>query len=254
MNCLLGVLSLWCVSNQNANAQINKLQDYENKKSAPIGTFQGINFKEGGFSGLFAIPNTNGKEFWTVSDRGVNVDAAKANLSTCRPTYDKIYGFPNYAPKIHRIKIQGDSIQILQTITIKRPNGTTATGLINPTGFGSTSTEVASTDTVQNCANFTTKTVNKDVWGIDSEGITVDKDGNFWICEEGGPTNNPNAEPKEKGGEEGQAVGGEQPPAEPQKGTSLQDPQSQERFKKEQEAADKSREDSPNEEKSDDTK
>ena len=61
--------------------------------------------------------------------------------------------------------------------------------------------------------------------------------------EEGGPTNNPNAEPKEKGGEEGQAVGGEQPPAEPQKGTSLQDPQSQERFKKEAEAAADSRTD-----------
>lgn len=25
-------------------------------------------------------------------------------------------------------------------------------------------------------------------WGIDSEGLIVDKDGNFWICEEGGPT------------------------------------------------------------------
>jgi len=61
--------------------------------------------------------------------------------------------------------------------------------------------------------------------------------------EEGGPTNNPNAEPKEKGGEEGQAVGGEQPPAEPEKGTSLQDPQSQERFKKEAEAAADSRTD-----------
>lgn len=62
--------------------------------------------------------------------------------------------------------------------------------------------------------------------------------------EEGGPTNNPNAEPQEKDkGEEGQAVGGKQPPAEPQKGTSLQDPQSQERFKKEQEAAENSRTD-----------
>ena len=58
--------------------------------------------------------------------------------------------------------------------------------------------------------------------------------------EEGGPTNNPNAEPQEKDkGEEGQAVGGEQPPAEPEKGTSLQDPQSQERFKKETDAAEK---------------
>jgi len=74
--------------------------------------------------------------------------------------------------------------------------------------------------------------------------------------EEGGPTNNPNAEPQEKGnGEEGQAVGGEQPPAEPEKGTSLQDTESQERFKKEQEAADKSREEKPKEDAtSDDTK
>ena len=71
---------------------------------------------------------------------------------------------------------------------MKRPNGTGATGLINPTGFGSTSAELASTDTVQNCANFNTKTAAKDVWGIDSEGLVVDKEGNFWIAEEGGPT------------------------------------------------------------------
>ena len=159
---------------------------------APIGTFQGIQFREAGLSGLFPIPNTNGKEFWTVSDRGVNIDAGNANVAGCRPTYDKIYAFPNYAPKIHRVKLEGDSVRVLQTITIKRPNGTTATGIINPTGFGSTSAELPSIDTVQSCgvsnANFLAKTVAKDAWGIDSEGIAVDKDGNFWICEEGGPT------------------------------------------------------------------
>lgn len=169
-------------------SQITVQKDYSNKTSAPIGTFQGIKFREGGFSGLFPIPNTGGKEFWTLSDRGVNVDCGSANLATCRPTYDKLYSFPTYAPKIHRIRIQGDSVQILQSITIKRPNGTGATGIINPTGFGSTATELASTDTVMNCANFLTKTAAKDIWGIDSEGIIVDADGNFWICEEGGPT------------------------------------------------------------------
>jgi 2',3'-cyclic-nucleotide 2'-phosphodiesterase (5'-nucleotidase family) len=169
-------------------AQINLLQDYQNNNSTTIGTYQGIEFREAGFSGLFPIPNTNGKEFWTVSDRGVNIDAGNANLPSCRPTYDKIYAFPTYAPKIHRIKIQGDSIQILQTIAMKRPNGTFASGLINPTGFGSTAIEVPSTDTVQNCANFNLKTTTKDAFGIDSEGILVDNEGNFWICEEGGPT------------------------------------------------------------------
>lgn len=84
--------------------------------------------------------------------------------------------------------MNGDSIQILQSISIKRPNGTTATGLLNPAGFGSTEAELNSTDTVLACTNFAAKTVAKDIWGIDSEGIVVDKEGNFWICEEGGPT------------------------------------------------------------------
>ncbi len=170
-----------------ANAQITLLQDYQNNTSALIGTYQGINFREAGFSALYAIPNTNGKEYWTVSDRGPNIDGANANPAACHPTYDKIFPFPTFAPKIYRIRISGDSIQILQTITMKRPSGTNATGLMNPTGFGSTALEVPSTDTVLDCANFNAKTAAKDVWGIDSEGILVDKDGNFWICEEGGP-------------------------------------------------------------------
>jgi Esterase-like activity of phytase/Bacterial protein of unknown function (DUF839) len=188
---VLGALTSVLMTQQ-VDAQIAKIKDYGFKQMAPIGTFQGIQFREAGLSGLFPIPNTNGKEFWTVSDRGVNIDAANANVAGCRPTYDKIYAFPNYAPKIHRVKLEGDSVRVLQTIAIKRPNGTTATGIINPTGFGSTALEVPSIDTVQSCgvdnANFNAKTVAKDAWGIDSEGIAVDKDGNFWICEEGGPT------------------------------------------------------------------
>jgi hypothetical protein len=51
--------------------------------------------------------------------------------------------------------------------------------------------------------------------------------------EEGGPTNNPNAEPKQ----DTQPQGGEQPQEEPPKGTSLQTPETQARYKKEAEAA-----------------
>lgn len=173
-------------------AQITLMQDYKNNNSPFIGTFQGINFREAGFSGIYPVPGTNGKEFWVCSDRGVNIDAANANGGAtggpCAPTYDKIYAFPNYAPKIHRVRLNGDSVQILQTITIKRPNGTGATGIINPAGFGSKASEVASTDTVMDCANFGTKTTPKDIWGIDAEGIAVDAQGYFWVCEEGGPT------------------------------------------------------------------
>lgn len=188
LNTLLLAIAGVTLAAGQANAQISIVQDYKNYSSAPIGTFQGINFREGGFSGIYPVAGTHGKEFWITSDRGVNIDAANANPSGCTPTYDKIYAFPSYAPKIHRVRVNGDSVQILQTISIKRPGGTPATGIINPTGFGSTATEIASTDTVQNCANFNSKTTAKDIWGIDAEGIAVDREGNFWICEEGGPT------------------------------------------------------------------
>jgi len=188
LNTLLLGIACLAIPQMKAMAQISILQDYKNYTSAPIGTFQGINFREGGFSGIYYVPNTNGKEFWVCSDRGVNIDCASANPAGCTPTYDKMYAFPGYAPKIHRVRLNGDSVQILQTISVKRPGGTPATGIINPTGFGSTAAEVASTDTVLNCINFNAKTAAKDIWGIDCEAIVVDKNGNFWLSEEGGPT------------------------------------------------------------------
>ncbi len=181
-------LSLLGCSGMVADAQITLLKDYKNYTSAPIGVFQGINYREAGFSALYSIPGTNGKEFWICSDRGVNIDCANANPAGCTPMYDKLYGFAGYAPKIHRVRVNGDSVQILQTITMKRPNGTNATGVLNPTGYGSTATEEASTDTVLNCANYAAKLAPKDIWAIDAEAIAVDKDGYFWISEEGGPT------------------------------------------------------------------
>ena len=183
----LSVLLLTIISVA-SDAQITLMQNYQNNTSAPIGVYQNINFREAGFSSLYPIPNTGGREFWTISDRGPNIDDANANQAACRPTYDKMFPFPFYAPKIHRIRLDGDSVEIMQTITMKRPDGTDATGVMNPAGFGSTALEVVSTDTVQNCANFSLKTAAKDIWGIDSEGILVDRDGNFWISEEGGPT------------------------------------------------------------------
>ena len=171
-----------------STAQITLLQDYKNYTSPSIGTFQGNVYREAGFSGLFPIAGTNGKEFWTISDRGLNVDDASANPPGCQPAYDKLFAFPNYAPKIHRIRIQGDSVQILQTITVKRPNGTNASGVLLPAGFGSTATEQGSTDTVLDCANFPNKIAAKDPWAIDCEGIVVDKNGFFWLAEENGPS------------------------------------------------------------------
>ncbi|MES2479349.1 MAG: esterase-like activity of phytase family protein [Bacteroidota bacterium] len=175
-------------ANTDSQAQISKAADYKNNYSATIGTFMGLTFREAGFSALAVIPGTGGTEFWTCSDRGVNVDCGSANPTGCKPTYDKMFCFPSYSPKIHRVKIQGDSVQILKSITVKRPNKTATVGYLLPTGFGSTATEQASTDTVLDCANFASKLAPKDAWSIDCEAIAVDKKGNFWLAEENGPS------------------------------------------------------------------
>ena len=121
LHTLLIAISVMLLSQNESKAQITLLQDYANNSSATIGTFQNINYREGGFSALYPIAGTNGKEFWTCSDRGVNIDAANANLPACRPTYDKIYGFPNYAPKIHRIRLNGNTVEINgQSISISK--------------------------------------------------------------------------------------------------------------------------------------
>lgn len=185
---LLSIAGAALIGINSSKAQIVLLNDYQNHTSDSIGIFQGNLYREGGFSTLYPIPNTNGKEFWTCSDRGVNVDAANANSDECHPTYDKMFCFPDYAPKIHRIRLDGDSVEVLQTIVIKRPTGENARGVLNPTGYGSKEVEQGSTDTVANCDDFNNKIAPKDYWALDPEGIVKDSLGFFWVGEENGPT------------------------------------------------------------------
>ncbi len=168
-----------------SRAQILLKQVYDNNYSQAIGVAGGINYREGGFSGLCVIPGTEGTEFYSLTDRGVNIDAKNAS---CTPSYDKIFPFPNYSPKIFRIKLKGDSVQILNSITLKRPNGSATTGILNPADFGSTSTEAVWSEIPSVCGDEIGVTLNKDIWGIDSEGIAIGSNNDFWICEEGGPT------------------------------------------------------------------
>lgn len=179
LQVLIGITAL------ETRSQVVSIDTFRIKQSVLIGNYQNIDFFEGGFSGITVVPGTNGTEFYINSDRGPNIDSKNA---ACTPTYDKMYPFPNYAPKIHRVKIQGDSILILNTLTIKKPDGNNASGIINPTGFGSTATEQPRKDTISNCANISSVILSKDIWGIDPEGIAIGRDNDFWLCEEGGAT------------------------------------------------------------------
>lgn len=129
---------------------------------------------EGGFSGLHYIKGTNGLEFYTLGDRGPNVeaDAANGNVVT------KLFPDPSYAPKYHKIKLMPDNtISITSSITFKRPGGTNLSGLVPSNTLGG-SGEVA-WDINQNV-------LPGDDWGIDCEGIVEGKDNDLWVCDEYG--------------------------------------------------------------------
>ncbi|MFZ4621207.1 MAG: choice-of-anchor I family protein [Bacteroidota bacterium] len=145
-----------------------KVDSFVWKNPGMITAKQGINVLEGGFSGLASIPYSP-NEFYVVSDRGPNADYNGG-----------IYFLaPSYAPKLHRIKLAGDSVQIISTKELKRPNGSFVSGLPNPSGFGGTG-EIAYNDTL------VTSTLTPDEWGIDLEGVAIGAGGTLWFCDEYG--------------------------------------------------------------------
>jgi len=166
---------LLAVSFAQANAQDVKLTTYEFKQPPVIGEYHGVAIHDGGISGMSYIQGSR-NEFYLLTDRGPNADAANANGGT----ETKIFPFPKFAPKILKVRAEGDSLRILETLTLKLPGGATATGIPHPLGKGE-SGEVAWSDT-----NKTP--VNLDEWGIDSESLGISNDGNFWIGDEYSPS------------------------------------------------------------------
>lgn len=176
--------SLVVVSNEVSSTvtvyEVNEVttETYEWHHTDSIGTWSGITLYDGGASGLHYLPGTD-REFMIVSDRGPNA-IGDNNPNNTPGTPVKVFPLPGYAPRYHHIKAQNDSVLVLNTTELKRPGGTPATGLPNPTATGGTG-EVAWSDT-------TGTVIAPDVWGLDSEGIAEGNDNDLWIAEEYGPT------------------------------------------------------------------
>ncbi|MFN0033289.1 MAG: choice-of-anchor I family protein, partial [Flavobacteriales bacterium] len=150
------------------------LETFDLNTTDTAGVYNDEVILEGGASGLFYKDGSN-NEFYIVSDRGPNADAVNHELAT-GPTLH--FPFPDYAPKIHEIQTAGEEIFITNTTTIKRPGGADATGIPLPANAGSTG-EAAWSD-------LNATPISPDTWGIDSEGIALGNDGNFWVCDEYG--------------------------------------------------------------------
>lgn len=171
LTCIL-FSAAWFLS---AEAQNIKLRTFELKNPPVIGAYHGVNVRYGGISGISYIDGSR-NEFYLVTDRGPNADAANANSGI----ETKIFPFPKFAPTILKVRAEGDSLRILETLTLKLPGGATASGIPHLAAEGETA-EVAWSDTNRAPVTF-------DDWGIDSESLTLGDDGDFWVGDEYSPS------------------------------------------------------------------
>lgn len=120
----------------------------------------------------------NEPEFYALTDRGPNADAP--NYQDGDEVYpSKFFPSATFTPSIGILTLKEDGAVINSAIKIKDSLGNDITGLpLEPGQVGSTG-EIALDMNLNN--------LGYDNNGIDSEGISVDKDGNFWICDEYGP-------------------------------------------------------------------
>lgn len=134
-----------------------------------IGTGLGRSWYLGGFSGLYPIERS-GDEYWTITDRGPNLDEGQGN--TCVQDA-KIYPLPGFAPEIIRIRVDGPAIKIKKRIPLRFSSGPAVGYSVRPAPKNEVSLGPA-------CEPLGTSPR-----GIDSEGIVVDRrnDG-FWIADE----------------------------------------------------------------------
>ncbi|MCG3119542.1 MAG: hypothetical protein ALAOOOJD_01972 [bacterium] len=157
-----------------ASGQESKLVKYEFKTPPVIGTFRDVTIREGGISGLQFIRGSK-NEFYLLTDRGPNADAGAANAG--KETI--LFAFPNFSPRIFRVRAQGDSLKILKTLPLKKHDGRKVSGIPHPAGFGN-SGEIAWSEMNKEAA--------LDKWGLDSESLAIGANGDFWIGDEYGPT------------------------------------------------------------------
>ena len=141
------------------------------EKSLSIGKVNDIEFSEGGFSGLTYVPNSE-NEFLAISDRGPNLKYKVDSISS----EIKIFPFPNYHPKILKLKIEENQLVITDTLSIKNFDEKAVVGL--PVANLTNQTKEIAWENTQ------AKVLKNHPNGIDAEAINIDKNGDYWISDE----------------------------------------------------------------------
>ncbi|MFL6090720.1 MAG: esterase-like activity of phytase family protein [Aeromicrobium sp.] len=113
-------------------------------------------------SALFPL---GGNEYWTLTDRGPNLEVVDDVHSFVVPTFD---------PTLVHVKVRGESIDVLDAIPITNAEGKPVTGIPNRAAGEESAPLAADARAV----------LPYNINGLDPEGLVRTPDGHFWISEE----------------------------------------------------------------------
>ena len=122
-------------------------------------------------SDLWHGPTDAQNEFWMLTDRGPNGQIKVDG------TNRRTFWVPDFTPMILRVKTEGKTIRILETIPIVGQSGKPVTGLPNLNGIDETPYEYSAREALPFNPN-----------GLDTEGLVRTTAGEFWIAEEYSPS------------------------------------------------------------------
>ncbi len=144
--------------------------------------------RNGGYGSAMTRHPSQPTQFYALTDRGPNA-SFNGNYGN-----GKKFPTPDYTPRIGLFEIFDDgTIAQLDTILLKRPDGTPITGLPNTSALGGTGETPYNADGSPVLVDPTvaydaaTNPLRLDDYGLDGEGLVALSDGTFWVSDEYGP-------------------------------------------------------------------
>lgn len=140
------------------------------EKPASIGEINGVEFFEGGFSGLYY--DISEDVFYTITDRGPNLKHKVDSISE----EVKVFPFPEYQQKIIQLKVDGNELKAVETIPLFDVDNKAINGL-PLAGSEAKNKEIAWLSTKG-------ELIENSIHAADFEAIAKDKKGDFWVTDE----------------------------------------------------------------------
>jgi hypothetical protein len=122
-------------------------------------------------SDLWRAPNDPKDEFWMMTDRGPNGQARVDGKNR------RTFPIPTFSPMLLRVKTEGETMRVLETLPILGQSGKSVTGLSNLKVYDETPYDFTAQNELPLNPN-----------GIDCEGMVRTRTGEFWIVEEYSPS------------------------------------------------------------------